>query len=185
MLGKRAASVTAVSVSAPPIDVGQVGVLNCQVDLHVRTDVARLWALESGVQMGVETSIGLGKWRHHRRALNCRALGGVKHLAPVLAHPSSASASQFGPPGLIDPTGNYRPAGAVVLLDAFPSEFDVALAEVGGTAAIGALPTREGVARVAERLGHEPRGYGWANGRVTAVKVVGAVGKDCPAMRKV
>ncbi len=65
---------------------------------------------------------------------------------------------QLVSPAFIDPTGNHRPSGAVVLLYAFPAKLDVALAEVGGTGAVGALAAWQRFAGVSQGLRHATGG---------------------------
>ena len=57
-------------------------------------------------------------------------------------------------PAFIDPPGDYRPAGAVVLLYAFPAELDVALAEVARAWPLGALTAWQRFAGVSQGLRH-------------------------------
>ncbi|MBK9011821.1 hypothetical protein [Novosphingobium sp.] len=80
----------------------------------------------------------------------------MKHAATVADDVFGPRRLELIPPAFIDPPGNHRPASAVVFLNAFPAQLDVAIAEVAGTWALGALAAWQCFAGISQGLCHAP-----------------------------
>lgn len=61
----------------------------------------------------------------------------MEHIPPILSDSRLAFRAEFITACLLDPSANDPPVGAVVVDDAIPAHFEIALAEVAGEGAAG------------------------------------------------